>query len=192
MNLALINILMAAAEEEGPHRDDNGQVVTHHWLWPESAELIYGTIASLIIFYLLWRLAGPAAKKAFTDRTERIREEIDSAAQELEDANADAERIRTAKGDIDAERARLFGEADVEAEALLTDGRARLDNEVADLEARAAAEVEAGAGRATDELRAEIGRLAQVTTDGVVADSLDSATEQDLIEGFIARVGATS
>lgn len=190
MKNVLINILVAAEGE--PHRDENGQVVTHHWLWPESAELIYGTAASLIIFYLLWKYAGPPAKKAFKGRTERIREELDSAAKELEDANADADRIRTAKGDINAERERLFAEADAQAEALLTDGRARLDIEVADLEARADAEIEAGAGRAGDELKAEIGRLAQASTEKVVADSLDPATEQDLIEGFIARVGASS
>ena len=190
MRNALLNILIAAADE--PHRDDNGQVVTHHWLWPELSELIYGTAASLIIFYLLWKFAGPPAKKAFRGRTERIQEEIESAAQELEDANADAERIRTAKGDIDAERGRLFAEADAQAEALLSDGRARLENEVADLEARAATELEAGSGRASDELRAEIGRLAEASTDSVVAESLDTATDQDLIEGFIARVGATS
>ena len=43
------------------------------------------------------------------------------------DAEAEAAQIRQAIGDIDAERARLLAEADVQAEALLDDGRARLE-----------------------------------------------------------------
>jgi hypothetical protein len=47
-----MNQLMAIfiAAEEGPHRDDQGQVITHHWLLPERSELLYGTISSVIIF----------------------------------------------------------------------------------------------------------------------------------------------
>ena len=67
----LANIVFVMAEGE-PHRDDNGQIVTHSWIWPEKAELIYGTIASIIIFALLWKFAGPAIVKGFNARTERI------------------------------------------------------------------------------------------------------------------------
>lgn len=116
-------ILAAWVAAEGePYRDDNGQIVTHHWLWPEKAELIYGSIASLLIFGLLYKFAGPAIKKAFTGRTERIQGELDAAEAEAAAADAEAATIRAAKGDIDAERARLFAEADEQAEALLRDG----------------------------------------------------------------------
>ncbi len=37
------------AEEGVPHTDDKG-ITTHHWLLPETAEIIYGGLASLIIF----------------------------------------------------------------------------------------------------------------------------------------------
>jgi F-type H+-transporting ATPase subunit b len=188
MNVILALVLAA---EEGPHRDDNGQVITHSWLWPEQAELIFGTLASLIIFGLLYKFAGPVVKKSLKDRTGRVQAEIDAAQQALEAATADAKQIRDAKGDIDAERRRLFAEADAQAEALLADGRARLDAEVAELESRAAAELTAGGARAGDELRAEIGHVVQAATDQVVAASLDDASQQDLIEAFIQRVGAS-
>ena len=87
----------------------------------------------------------------------------------------------------------MFAEADTQAESLLADGRARLEQEVADLEARAEADIAATAGRANDELRAEISRLASVATDRVIAGGvLDDATQQTLIENFIARVGASA
>ncbi|MGI9644297.1 MAG: F0F1 ATP synthase subunit B, partial [Ilumatobacteraceae bacterium] len=172
--------------------DENGQVVTNHWLFPDQAELIYGTTASIIIFALLWKYAGPPIMKAFRARTERIDNELNSAQQAVDDANADAERIRGQKGDIDAERRRLFNEADAQAEALLTDGRARLENEVAELEARAVAEIESAANRSGDELRSDIARIVTESTDRVVADTLDESTDRDLIEAFIQRVGASS
>jgi F-type H+-transporting ATPase subunit b len=167
-------------------------VVTHHWLFPEQAELIYGTIASLVIFALLWKFAGPVIVESFRNRTARVQASLDSSREALESATADAESIRAAKGDIDAERSRLFSEADAQAEALLADGRARLDAEIAELEARAAAELTASATRAGDELRVEIGRIVQDSIDPVVAASMDPATDQRLIEGFIQRVGAGS
>jgi F-type H+-transporting ATPase subunit b len=189
--MRLITSLYLAAEE-GPHRDDNGQIVTHHWLLPERSELIYGTIASILIFGLLWKFAGPAMKTAFTARTARIQSELDASAEALAQAEAEAADIRQARGDIDAERQRLFADADTQAQALLDDGRARLEAEVAELEARAQAELASAGSRAGDELRGEITRIASDASDRVIGAGLDEATHQQLIESFIQRVGAST
>ena len=42
IEVLLLGVLVAAETE--PHRDDNGQIVTHHWLWPEASELIFGSV----------------------------------------------------------------------------------------------------------------------------------------------------
>lgn len=165
---------------------------THHWLLPEAAELIYGTIASVIIIGALVKFAGPAVKKAMAGRTERIQEELDASAAARADADSEAERIRQAKGDIEAERARILAEADEQAEALLTDGRARLADEIRELEARGEADIAAAASRSGDELRGEIARHASAAAELALADTLDEATQQELIEQFIARVGASA
>ena len=54
-----------------------------------------------------------------------------------------------------------------------------------------AADIETAAGRAGEELRAEISRLASAATDQLLDGGLDAATQQDLIEGFISKVGAS-
>jgi F-type H+-transporting ATPase subunit b len=189
--MRLFNAILIAAAEE-PHRDDNGQIVTHHWLFPEQAEIIYGTLASLIIFYLLYKYAGPPVRKGLADRTARIQAELDASAAAVTDADAEAAEIRRAKGDIDEERERLLAAADAEAEALLADGRGRLETELAELEARAAADLVAAAGRSGDELRSEMVRIAGASMEQAVAETLDDATQQDLIESFIQRVGAST
>ena len=172
--------------------DSDGHIVTHSPIWPEQAELIYGSIASLIIFFLLWKYAGPQIKKAMNARTAKVQKELDDSAADRTAATAEAAQIRQAKGDIAAERTRILAEAQAQAESVLTDGRARIESEVADLEAKSVADIAAARGRVGDELRAEIARLSVAAVDQVVTGTLDDATHQRLIEDFISRVGATS
>ena len=99
--------------------DSNGDVTTHHWLLPETAEIIYGGLASLIIFYALFKFGGPLVKKSFAARTEKIQKELDAAAADKSAAATEAAGIRAAKGDIAAERARLLSDAETQAAAVL-------------------------------------------------------------------------
>lgn len=176
--------LLAAAEE---HVDETQ---SHSWIWPEGYELLFGTIASILIFALLWWKAGPLIVKGMRSRTERIQGELDGAAAELATAEREAATIRQAVGDIGAERARLLAEADVHAEALLTDGRGRLEAEIVDLHAKADADIAALANRGGDELRSEIGHVAAAAADRIVQQTIDAETQQRLVEDFISRVGA--
>lgn len=163
---------------------------THHWLLPETAEIIYGGIASVIVIGSLVKFAGPMAKKSLAARTERIQNEMDGARNARESAEVEAAEIRKALGDIGAERSRLLAEADSQAAALLADGRKRITAEMADIESKAAADIAAAAERGNDELRSEITRLAAVATEKIVSSTVDAATQQGLIEDFITKVGA--
>jgi F-type H+-transporting ATPase subunit b len=129
-------------------------------------------------------------RKGMSARTAKIQAELDAGEADRVAAEAEAAKIRQAKGDIGAERARLLAEADTQAASLLEDGRARLAQEVAELEARAETDLTAAAARSGDELRAEIAKLSSAAVDHVVTGSLDDATQQALVESFIATVGA--
>lgn len=163
---------------------------THSWILPEAAEIIYGGISSVLVIGALVKFAGPMVKKSFADRTARIQGEIDSARSARQTAESEASGIRTALGDIQSERSRLFAEADAAAAALLAEGRTRIAAEAADLEAKAEADIAAAAGRVNDELKGEIARLSSVAVDRVVKAALNDAAQQDLIENFISNVGA--
>lgn len=163
---------------------------SHHWLFPEIGEIIYGGIASIAIFVLLYRLGWPMAKKSLEARTAKVQKELDDAAAVQQQAEADAANIRKALGDVASERSRILSDADAQAAAILSEGRARITAEVADMEARATAEIEAARARSGDELRAEIARLSAAATTDAVRAALDDRTQQELIDGFIAKVGA--
>lgn len=172
--------------------DDDGFVTAANPILPPIGEIILQTIATGVIVFLIVKFAGPAIKKYYADRSTNIQRNLDDAHTAREAAEAEAARIRGALGDIEAERARYHAEAEQQASTVLTEGRRRIEEEIAELEARAAAEVEGLANRSGDELRHEIARHAGRAVDVVVAETLDDATQQQLIEDFIARVGAST
>ena len=163
---------------------------THHWLLPETAEIVYGGIASCIIFFGLYKFGWPMIVKSMNARTARIQKELDGAADARSKSETDAAGIRTALGDIESERRKILAEADAQATAILADGRARLLKEAAELEVKASADLAAARGRSGEELRGEIARLSSAAISSAVVASLNERAQQELIENFIKGVGA--
>jgi F-type H+-transporting ATPase subunit b len=163
-----------------------------HPIWPAMGELIYGSLASILVFSLIAKFAGPSVKKYYAERSANIGKELEGAAAARSAAETDAAEIRRALGDLDAERARLLDGARGQATTVLSEGRARLTEEIAELEARAEADIALAASRGSDELRGEITQLAAVVTERLLAETLDDSAQQALVEDFIARVGASS
>ena len=163
---------------------------SHHWLFPETGEIIYGGLASVIVVGALVKFAGPMIKKSFADRTARIQKQLDDAAAAKVTADGDAKNIRAALGDIAGERTRMLAEADAQAASVLAEGRTRITAEIAELEAKADADINAARGRGSDELRNEITVLASRATPLVVAATLNEQAHKDLVENFISKVGA--
>jgi F-type H+-transporting ATPase subunit b len=182
-------LTFVGAEE---HEFDDAGYTSADPILPHKWEMIIGSTASIIVFILLYKFAWPVMKQSFNNRTAGIQQELDDAQAAKVTAEGEAATIRQAQGNIEAERERLHAEAAAQAEALLADGRARLDVEMADLETRAEADIAAAAGRSADELRAEIARHSSVAVERIVHETLDDATQQALIEGFIQRVGAST
>ncbi len=168
-----------------------GEFQAHHSWLPETQEIIWGSLAFLIVLVILIKYAGPAVRKGMAARSDRIAKEMDDATRARADAERRAAEIRAAKGDIAAERARIEAEADATAERVLTEGRARLEAEVAELEARADAEIAGAGGRLASELQSQVATMSLTAAERVVAAQLDAATQAELVERFIARVGAS-
>ena len=160
--------------------------------FPESAEIIWGTIAFVIIVALMWKLAAKPIAGAMRSRTDRIGNEIDAAAKARADAEAEVAQIRQSLADVETERARILAEAAETAERLRVEGVARNDAEVVDLEARADADIEALRNRAASELQGQVAIWAGEATERIIVAQLDDATLQRLIEDYIAKVGAAT
>lgn len=189
MNMATLQSVAGVLQAESVPNDGLGSTSLNPYLAPMK-EVIIGGLATLIVFGMLYKFAWPAIAQGMKDRTARIQTDLDESAAARSKAEADAAEIRTNLGDVDGERSRLFADADAQAAALLEDGRSRLTQEIAELEAKADADITAAAGRGADDLRADIARYSSHAIEESVTTSLDDAAQQELIESFIARVGA--
>jgi F-type H+-transporting ATPase subunit b len=188
MKSVLATLLLAAQEVEEEHHEDPSQ--SHHWLWPERAEIIYGGIAFAVVAFLLWKFGLPQAKKMAAERTARIQREMDEAASAKAAADEAAVRIRQQLGDVESERQQMLADAEAQAAQLVEDGRRRLVEELAEIEAKADADIAAAGTRVVSEVQAEVARIAAAATEQLVVQNLDDATQAELIDEFVARVGA--
>jgi F-type H+-transporting ATPase subunit b len=156
---------------------------------PETNEIIWGSIAFLIILAGLWRFGMPAVRSAMEQRTERIRNSLDEAEQaktDAESARADYQRqLSEAKG----EAARIIEEARQQADAVRRDLTQRAEQEAQELRQRNAEQLEAERARVLGELRGQVAVLAVDAAERVVRANLDSEANRRLVEDYITNLG---
>ena len=155
-------------------------------------EVAWGTVAFLIVFSLLVWKAGPAIKTALSSRTDRIAKELDDATAAKSEAQTKLADVQRRIADAGNERQRILDEAAQTAASLKVQLEAKADQDAAELVDRATADVEASKGQALADLQSDAASLALGAAEAVVNRNLDAATQTDLIESYIAQVGASS
>jgi F-type H+-transporting ATPase subunit b len=159
---------------------------------PPISEVIWGTIAFVIVVGLIWWKGGPAIKAAWKGRIERIEGELESAAEARSAAEDDLAGVRDSLANADVERQRIVDEARSSAANLKAQLIERAKVEAAEITARANADVEASRSQARADLASEVSTLAVGAAEAVVASSLDDDTKRKLVEDYIQKVGASS
>lgn len=169
---------LLGSEEHAP----NGFFVGdwNEWAW--------STVAFLIVAGLMVKLAGPAIKKAFSARTERIERELGAAEASRAEAEAASRRVTDAVSGAEAEADRIVAEAREAAASMGAQLRQRADEDAADLRTRAQADIESGKAQAIADLQAEVSQLALGAAEGVVRRNLDPDTQSALVENYINQV----
>ena len=184
-----MNILILASEAaaEGGTHHANGFVIPG-----DINEVIWGTLAFLIVATLLVWKGGPAVKGMWNGRIDRLRNELETAAGNRSSAEAELATVESNIANAGAERQRILTEARETAASLKQQIITKAGSDAADLRTRGASDVEAAKSQATSDLQSEIGLLAVGAAEAVVANNLDAATQAELIESYITRVGAGS
>ncbi|MEZ5322238.1 MAG: F0F1 ATP synthase subunit B [Microthrixaceae bacterium] len=156
---------------------------------PPLNEVIWQSIAFVIVVGgLAWK-AGPALRKMIAARPERIRNELAAAADARSEAEASVAEVKAALADSDKEAQRIIAEANETATRLRADIAARADADADAIRARGEAELAAARRQAEADLQGEVARLALGAAEKVVHANLSTETQQDLIERYIAQVG---
>jgi F-type H+-transporting ATPase subunit b len=178
-----MNFLLASATEHA----ENGFIIPG-----DTNEVIWGTISfTLIVVLFLWKGLGPV-KVMWNGRIDRIRNEVTSAADTRAAAEAKLAEVESNIANAADERQRIIAGARTDAQTVKAQIITRAGTDAADLKARGLADAQSAKLQATSDLQAEIGVLALGAAEKVVANSLDAATQNELIDSYINSVGASS
>lgn len=165
---------------EGP----NGKIIP-----ADFNEVIWSSLAFLLVVGLIVWKGGPAIKNMWNARIDRLKGELETAEAARTNAESALAAVESSIANADEERTRLLAEARETAENVKTQLVARAGTDAADVRSRGAADIEASKAQATGDLQAEIGTLAVGAAEAVISNTLDEATQRDLIDSYIDRVG---
>jgi len=178
------NLLLFAAEAG---HDENGAIIPH-----DINEVIWGSIAFFIVFFLIVWKGGPAIKNMWNGRIDRLRGELDDAEAARQASEAKLADVEQRIADADQERARIRSEAQQTAASLAQQIAERAEREAAEIRQRAVADADNARAQAGADLEAELARVAVAAAENVVQENLDAATQRELIEAYITKVGSGS
>lgn len=158
---------------------------------PDIAELIFGSIAFLIVFGVLARFAFPALNRMLEERTGRIQGDLERAERARTDAERELEEYRAQLAGARNEANRIIDEARASAEQLRRDLQTKAEQEAQATVARAQEEIRAERERAVQELKGQVAEIAVDLATRVVGESLDRSQHERLIDDYIAKVAAS-
>lgn len=156
---------------------------------PEVKEIVWGGLAFLILFVVLWKFALPGITKAMEARSERIRDDLDEAQRAREQAQSVLADYEAKLSDARNESARIIEEARQQADVVRQETLARAETEVADLRRKATEDIAIARERALSDLQGKVAHLAIGAAERIVQQSLDPQTSEALVERYISEVG---
>jgi F-type H+-transporting ATPase subunit b len=158
-------------------------------IFPATNELVWGTIAFLLLLFLMYRTVFPSINKAFKDRRANIEGKLEQAEREREEAEQLLEHYRRRLRDAEDETQRILEEARSNAERVRRDLLAKAETDAGRELDRARQAIRAERDQAIRQLRNEVGTLAVELATRVVGDSLDRERQLRLVDEYIDELG---
>ncbi len=183
--LALITASVRFAEEGG-----HGGVEAPNPILPATDELVWGTVAFLVIFVALWKFAIPALKKTMAARTAKIEGDLGAASKAKADADAMLADYNAKLADAKAQSDRIIDEARQQAEAVRKDMIARAEEDARSIKAKATDDLNAQADRIKADLQSHVKSLSLELAEKVVGANMNRDTNSALVDRYIAELGA--
>ncbi len=158
-------------------------------LIPSLPDLIWGTLAFVIVLvFMIWKVV-PTMNKALDARRDAIEGSIERAEKAQAEATAVLDNYTSQLSDARAEAARIREAAREEGKKIVAEHRDAALVEAARVHAAAAAQLEADRKAAEAQLRSEVGTLAIDLASGVVGESLkDDKKAVGVVERFLAEL----
>jgi F-type H+-transporting ATPase subunit b len=166
--------LRVAAEELNP-------------LVPHLSEIIVGTVAFLLLLWLLSRSVFPQFERVYAERTDRIEGGLKRAEEAQEQALALKRQYEEQLAGLRAEAARIRDDARAEGNRIRAELREQAEQEAGRIRQRGEEQLVAQREQTVRSLRSEIGGLSVQLAERIVGTSLaDDARRRETVDRFLA------
>jgi F-type H+-transporting ATPase subunit b len=157
---------------------------------PSGTEILWGTLAFVVLVALMWKFAFPAVQKAMQARTEKIRGDLDEAETIRTEAQQILDDYQRQLADARNESNRIIEEARQAAEQVRQEMIHRADEEVAELRRRNTDDLRVAQERVLSQLQVHVRGLAIELAEKVVGANLDRDRNLQLVDQFIAELNS--
>lgn len=181
----MLSLILIATEAGGAAEE-------HNPILPEIPELIWGSIAFLIVFVVLWKFAFPQINTMLAARTEKIQGQMEEAEGMRTDADKLLAEYRQQLANAREEANRIIDEARTAAEQMRKDLNTKAEREAQGIVERANEEIRSERDRVFAELKGQVADIAVELAGRVVGQSLDKNAHEKLIDDYIAEVSRSS
>ena len=172
------NAVLPAASEGG---EESGNM-----LLPETSDLVWGTVAFVIIAVVLLRYALPRFTKVLDERTRRIEEGLELADKAKEDqTNAELKAARLVE-DARRDAAKIREDAQAQAQEIVAAAREAAQGEAGKALDAAERQIQADKQAAQISLRTDVGLLASSLAEKIVGEQLkDTELSARVLDRFL-------
>ena len=154
-------------------------------------ELIIGTVAFAIVFFMLAKFAFPAINKTLEERADAIEGGLKRAEDSQAEAAALLDQYRAQLTEARTEAANIRAQAQAEKTAMIDAAKSEAAAAAAAVPERAQAQMEAERAQALTSLRRDVSDLALTLAGKVVGETLsDDARARATVDRFIADLEA--
>lgn len=160
---------------------------------PETSEVILGTVAFLLLLFVLWKYAVPRFEKLYEERSQKIEGGIAKAEAAQAEAQRTLEQYQSQLAEARGEAARIRDDARAEGQQIVEEMRTQAQAESERIVSQGEAQLNAQRSQIVAELRGELGRHAVDLAGRVVGESLeDEARRRGTVDRFLDELETTS
>lgn len=156
---------------------------------PAAPELIWGSIAFVIVAAALMKYAFPAMKKGLKAREEKIRSDLEAAERAREEAEETRREYEGRLNEARHEATQLIEAAHQDAERVRQELLQRAETDATEVRARAQEDIRLATDRAMTDLRSRVADLSVELAERIVERNLDRDTQLALVESYIDSIG---
>jgi F-type H+-transporting ATPase subunit b len=164
--------------------------VSKNPILPSVPEIVWGTLAFVVLLVVLSKYALPPVQKALKDRSDRIAGDLAAADDAKAEAQRTLEEYKQELAQARSESNRIIEEARQAAEGVRKDLVARAEAEAADLRARNDEALRQAQDRVLAEVEGRVREVALDLAEKVVGANLDRDRNLALIDQYIAELNA--